>query len=491
MMEFDYAEAILIDGCNSNIYTSMTSVWMRSPEGHLDSVSVFVTDFPPQASLRGERSITGANSLAGLLSADSFRRELERAIDSSTVEAPSSLLLISISGLDSLSESFGREHTLSVQVEAARRIRRTADRFGKVGRHGINEFLVLCESEQQNAYELSQALLGTFRECFVLNGEEVYLSASIGMCRIPSNCKDAEEIVFAAEAALRQAKKRTGGTCIQYTDEIGQAMKRKAELEHSLRKAVVRGEMELEYQPRVDVRTMKVVALEALLRWNHPKHGRISPLEFIPIAEERGLIFDIGKWVLETACKKASELAVELEEPVRVSVNVSAHQLKDNRFSDVIVEALEQSQLPPNLLELELTESVLVEDCDRCADVLRGLKALGLSLSVDDFGTGYSSLAYLQFFPFDTIKLDKTFINNTNATVDNRKLVRALIDMSHALDLSVVAEGVECKETLAFLAANNCDEVQGYLMSRPLNAKALQEFLQTSRKHEINANWSV
>lgn len=479
MMEFDYAEAVLIDSCNTSIYTSMTSVWMRSTEGRLDSVSVFVTDCPSPTSLRSERSITGADSLAGLLSADTFRRELERAIESANGRTPSALLLISVGGVDALSESFGRDYSLTVLVEVAGRIRRTVGKFGKVGRHGINEFLVLCEADKQSSYELSQALLSALGECFLLNGEEVHLSTFIGIAGISDSCKDLDEINLAAEAALRQAKKQGNGACVQYTEEIGHAMKLKGELERSLRKAVLRGEMELEYQPRVDLRTMKVVALEALIRWNHPKYGRISPLEFIPIAEERGLIFDIGKWVLETACQKASELAEGMSEPMRISVNVSAHQLKDNRFSDVIADALKLSRLPPRLLELELTESVLVEDCDRCADVLRGLKTLGLSLSVDDFGTGYSSLAYLQFFPLDTIKLDKTFINNTNATVDNRKLVRALIDMSHALDLSVVAEGVECSETLEFLAANNCDEVQGYLMSRPLSAVALQKFLST------------
>lgn len=477
MMEFEYAEVVLVDSCNTNIYANMTSVWMRSADGHLESVSVFVTDFPSPASQRGERMITGADSLAGLLNGDSFRFELERVLEDPAPKRPAFLLLVSIDGVEHLGESFGRGNGLALLVEVAGRLHRLVRNAGKCGRYRINEFLLLCETDEQGAQRLSQAMLDAFGECFVLNDEEVYLSASIGMCRVDDIGNNADAVIAGAEAALRCAKKRGGSICVRYTEEIGREAKFKGELERSLRKALARGEMELEYQPRIDLRSMKVMALEALIRWNHPGYGRISPLEFIPIAEERGLIFDIGKWVLETACTKASELAHTVAGPMRMSVNVSAHQLKDSRFSDVIRSALAQSNLPSHLLELELTESVLVEDCDRCADVLRDLKRLGVKLSVDDFGTGYSSLAYLQLFPFDTIKLDKSFINGRNASIDNRKLVRALIDMSHALELSVVAEGVECSETLQFLASCHCDEVQGYLMSRPLSVHALGEFL--------------
>jgi EAL domain-containing protein (putative c-di-GMP-specific phosphodiesterase class I) len=218
--------------------------------------------------------------------------------------------------------------------------------------------------------------------------------------------------------------------------------------------------------------------MEALMRWNHPQLGRIPPLDFIPIAEEIGLIGDLGRWALHTACAFASELAVN-GFPVRVSVNVSAQQLTDMKIAEDIEFALGKARLKPELLELELTESLLIEDSMRCADLLRRLKKIGVALSVDDFGTGYSSLAYLQLFPVDAIKLDKTFVNRGGEGTNNLRLVKALVDLAHALDLKVVAEGVESAEILRFLHASGCDEIQGYLVARPLKAVDFRRFLRT------------
>jgi EAL domain-containing protein (putative c-di-GMP-specific phosphodiesterase class I) len=239
---------------------------------------------------------------------------------------------------------------------------------------------------------------------------------------------------------------------------------------------LVNDEFELEYQPRIDLRSTQVVAMEALIRWNHPQLGRIPPLDFIPIAEEIGLIGDLGRWALEKACVFASDLALS-EYPVRVSVNVSAQQLTDIRIAEDIESALANARLKPELLELELTESLLIEDRQRCAELLRRLRAMGVSLSVDDFGTGYSSLAYLQLFPVNAIKLDKTFVNGGEGGTNNLRLVKALIDLAHALDLEVVAEGVESVDVLRFLHASGCDEIQGYLVARPLKPAEFRHFL--------------
>ncbi len=471
-MEFDHAEVVLRDSCNGSLDAHLTSVWMRSTDGALKSVHAFVTGCLSAPSQSGERAVAAADGATGLPGGGSVHQALRQAIG--TGGPPLYLLLVRLDDADAGGEPWERDSRGLALIEAAERIQRiVGNAGGTVERRRIDEFVVLFHGTEAQLPALVHAVLDVMGEGIMAGDNELYLTAAIGACRYPDDGHDAGPLLAAAEAALRHAKKQGGNAFTLYSSQIGKAARFRLELERSLRKAVGRGELELEYQPRVDVKTRQVVALEALVRWNHPIHGRIAPLEFIPLAEEKGVISEIGKWVLETACRKAGELAAVLSRPLRISVNVSARQLQDKSFCNDVREVLDMTRLPPHLLELELTESVLVDDYERCAALLRELKALGLSLSVDDFGTGYSSLAYLQLFPFDIVKLDKTFVNNKNTSVDNRKLVRALIDLSHALDLAVVAEGVECADTLDFLAGCHCDEVQGYLLSPPLSASAL------------------
>jgi diguanylate cyclase (GGDEF)-like protein len=415
--------------------------------------------------------------LTGTLNAAAFASELERAAQRHHGGAGFVLLQLSVNRLPALVALFGnavRDHLLA---DLAQRLRAVTGWHGLAGRLRDDEFgLLLIPGPGDDAGTLARQLVAAVCRPYQIDGEEVLVTVAAGVSCFPEHGRSAEALSHAAETALNHARSRPGPAVQVFDAELGWAIRRKAELERSLRKALDRGEFDIEYQPRVELGSMRVVAMEALLRWNHPQLGRIPPLDFIGLAEEQGMIADIGRWVLHAACAFARELSEQLATPLRVSVNISAQQLRDDQIIDDIRSALHSTRLAPGLLEIELTESLLVDDHERCAALFRRLKELGIALSVDDFGTGYSSLAYLQAFPVDAIKLDKSFVNQ-GGSVRNLRLLKALVDLAHALDLEVVAEGVEDAGMLHFLRASRCNEVQGYLVSKPLAPDALRQFL--------------
>jgi EAL domain-containing protein (putative c-di-GMP-specific phosphodiesterase class I) len=306
-----------------------------------------------------------------------------------------------------------------------------------------------------------------------VGNQDMIIGASIGISLFPQDAATRELLFQTADTAMYRAKGAgRNRACFFEPGMTLQAQARMA-LEMSLRPALARQEFELHYQPRVDLRTMDVVGMEALIRWNHPELGRVPPNEFIGIAEETGLIAGIGHWVLREACRATQGLIVEFGRALRVSVNVSARQLAQPGFVEEVRTVLGQTGLAPHYLELELTESALIEDMDRTAGMLGELQALGVKLAVDDFGTGYSGLAYLRRFPIDVLKLDRSFVLQDDGRISAIDFVKAFVDMAHALRLSVVAEGVETVEVLDFLRAADCDEAQGYLMARPMPLDAL------------------
>jgi len=310
----------------------------------------------------------------------------------------------------------------------------------------------------------------------------------VGISMFPQDGESSEALLQSADTALNRAK-AAGGNCFRfYTPDMSAESRTRMVRHAALRHALDRNEFVVYYQPRVDLKTLRMTGVEALLRWTHPQLGAVSPADFIPLAEESGLIDDITDWVLQRATEQVQHWTIRYGIPFKISVNLSARQLRNKKILGSVVHALGRSGLQAGQLELELTESALMEDADTAAILLKELKGLGLRLSVDDFGTGYSSLAYLRRFPLDCLKLDRSFLLQSRSDeVSPWKLAEAVINLAHTLNLSVVAEGVESEEHLAFLRTTKCDEIQGSCISDPLPPADIELLLRASLSQRMSA----
>jgi EAL domain-containing protein (putative c-di-GMP-specific phosphodiesterase class I) len=325
-------------------------------------------------------------------------------------------------------------------------------------------------------------VLETASEPFLLAGREFNTSASLGVSLYPQDGTDAETLLKNADAAMYRAKAQGRNNFCFFTAEINTALHERIALEHGLRQALDRGELLLDYQPKVELSSGALIGAEALVRWRHPEHGLLSPARFIPVAEDTGLIVPIGEWILRTACSQVQGWRSQGLQLKVLSVNISARQFRSPDLVDQIAEILRASGLPAGCLDLEITESLMMEDVQEFIARLHALKDLGVQLSVDDFGTGYSSLAYLKRFPLDALKIDRSFVRDITTDPEDATITVAIIGLAHSLRLKVVAEGVETAEQLALLAANGCDEMQGYLFSAPAAPEECAKMLQDDRR---------
>lgn len=341
-----------------------------------------------------------------------------------------------------------------------------------------DQFIILLKTIQhrEDAAGVAQTILDVLSQPFVINRQEVVITASIGIALYPCDSSDIDDLTTNAEVAMGGAKQQGGNQYQFYTADIKSRSSNRLALEASLRHALEREQFQVYYQPQVDLQTGQIISAEALVRWNHPQWGLVSPAEFIPLAEENGLIIPIGEWVLRTACIQA--LAWQL----KVAVNLSSRQFIKQNLSKRIVQILAENNLDPKLLELEITESILMQEPETASKTLSELKAIGVHISIDDFGSGYSSLNYLQKFPFDTLKIDRCFVRNIASNPENAVITKAIIQMAHGLNLKVIAEGVETEAELTFLCQQQCNAMQGYLFSRPIPAAEF-EMLLTAGKH--------
>jgi EAL domain-containing protein (putative c-di-GMP-specific phosphodiesterase class I) len=289
---------------------------------------------------------------------------------------------------------------------------------------------------------------------------------------------EAHDLIKNAGAALFRVKKEGGNSYQFYTSEMSHQAIRRLSLESSLRGAVDRGEFTVFYQPQVRLDTMQMVGVEALLRWNHPEHGMISPLEFIPLLEETAMILPVGEWVLSTACLQARQWQNSGYGSIKVAVNLSPRQFRQAELAEIVSEALLKAGLEPTLLELELTESSVMSDPEETVRILERLKAMNVGIAIDDFGTGYSSLSYLRDFPITTLKIDKSFMAGCGVGTAEGAIVKAIVALARSLEMQVKAEGVETVEQLDFLRTLGCDEIQGYLFSRPVPVESIVKILQ-------------
>jgi EAL domain-containing protein (putative c-di-GMP-specific phosphodiesterase class I) len=324
--------------------------------------------------------------------------------------------------------------------------------------------------DSQDLARAALKLQRCFELPFTIENQDLYVTPSIGIGTFPDDGDTPEKLILRAETAMYQAKKAGGNGFAFYAAEMSALARENLNLENQLRHAIENGEFELHYQPQHDLQSNAIVGVEALIRWNRPGQGMIAPLKFIPVAEMSGLIVPIGEWVMQEACRQAQDWQQRGADPISVAVNVSARQFKDPEFVTKIAQCLESTGLDPHLLELELTESIVMEDPVNNAARLNKIRDLGVSISIDDFGTGYSSLSYLRQFPIDTLKIDRSFVRDVHIDTHNAAIVTAILAMAHQLQIGVVAEGIETNEQQEFLAKHGCGIGQGYYFSKPVPA---------------------
>ena len=357
--------------------------------------------------------------------------------------------------------------------EVTSRLRECVNSTDTVARLGGDEFAVIQYGSYQphDASVLAQTIIEKLSTPFVVDDKPVYLGASIGLAMVGADGDTPTALLKNADIALYRAKQAGRGTARQFEPFMDQELKVRRSLEHDLRHAIARGQLAVHYQPLVNLDRGEVVGVEALVRWNHPERGLVSPGQFIPLAEDTGLILPIGEWVLRTACLQAAQWP-----DLVVAVNLSPVQFKSRDLVETVSQVLEETGLAAHRLELEITESVLLHDSASALLVLERLKATGVRIAMDDFGTGYSSLGYLNSFPFDKIKIDQSFIRDLDAEKSNA-IVRSVVSLGQSLKMITTAEGVETEGQADFLRQVGCEQVQGYLYSRPLPAEQLTPLL--------------
>tara|TARA_R110001592_G_scaffold66617_2_gene204570 strand:- start:9688 stop:11994 length:2307 start_codon:yes stop_codon:yes gene_type:complete len=409
-----------------------------------------------------------------------FKDQLHRALVRFKDEGlPFALVMLDIDRFKQFNESFGHEASDQLLCDVASRLSQNIQKVDILARVGSNEFacVVGC-SPTFNIQNFAERLFETVTQNhYEVAGQGVVLSCSVGVALVPEHTQDIEILMQFVALAVQKAKFQ-GGDQIQMFDESLKSFSReKLEMEHALRGALENKELEVFYQPKLDVLTNKIHSVESLVRWNHPNKGLVTPADFVNIAEESTLITDLGLFVLKQACEQAQSWKNQGLGSISVAVNLSTRQLRDTDLKVMIKGIIDQSEILPECLELELTESMIMEDSQSAIRCLQDLKSLGLKISVDDFGTGYSSLSYLKDFPVDTLKIDKSFVDGLEFSQSQLAIVRAIIVLGHSLNLKVIAEGVENSAQLDLLGTNGCDMVQGYLISKPLCAAEMQALL--------------
>jgi diguanylate cyclase (GGDEF)-like protein len=392
------------------------------------------------------------------------------------------LLLLDLDNFKTVNDTQGHQAGDTLLMSVAQRLTHKLRTSDTICRLGGDEFAVILENlaDSAQAATLGQTVVESIAAPFEINGKKTYVTASCGVGIYPEYSQSAEDLTRNADTAMYHAKEAGKNIAAVFRPEMTEKADRRINIEGSLRMALEQNQLELYYQPKVDFRGKRLTGVEALLRWHHPEHGDISPTEFIPVAEDSGLIIPLGAWVLRRACVQAAQWDLRGHDPIEISVNLSVRQLKDAKFVDIVAEALSASKLPPHRLELELTESMLMEDVEANLAVLKRLRALGVHLSIDDFGTGYSSMSYLKRFPITTLKIDRSFIVDLPDDKEDAAISQAIIALARALNLKTVAEGVETRAQAEFLADTGCDYLQGYLFSPPLPETAFLEWWERS-----------
>jgi diguanylate cyclase (GGDEF)-like protein/PAS domain S-box-containing protein len=398
------------------------------------------------------------------------------------------MLMIDIDRFKNINDSLGHGMGDALLKLVASRLKSCIRDCDTLARWGGDEFVLLLPGLQDSdtAITVSQRCLDALKKPFVVEGQSLRVTASIGISAAPNSSAESEALLRNADTAMYRAKARGGDCFVMYTAEMSEGARSRLSMENELFHAIERGQLLLHYQPLISAKTGKLSGVEALIRWKHPEYGLVPPGEFIPIAEETGLIAAIGEWVLRSACTQMDSWYRRGLPRIPISVNVSSRQFRQDSLANTVKAVLDDTGFDPNLLELELTESLLMDDLSRSKTILAELKTLGVSIALDDFGTGYSSLSYLRGFQLDTLKIDRTFTSELMTSEANASIVRATIGLAKGLRLKTVAEGVETRAQADFLAKHGCDVLQGFLFARPMEPEAFLSFARASHTYLLS-----
>ena len=450
---------------------------IHDDEGHLSQYAAIFSDITERKKIEERiKNLAYFDVLTGLPNRRLFTDRLQVAIANAHRHGHRlAIMFLDLDLFKRINDSLGHGIGDLVLVETSRRLGKCMREGDTVSRLGGDEFVVLLPEidEIEDVAKSAERVIGTVRQPFVVDDHELYVTTSIGIAVYPEDGDSVETLIKNADTAMYRAKDIGRNSYQLYTAAMNARSFERLAMESSLRHAVSRQEFRLAYQVKMDISTGRMSGVEALVRWMHPEMGLVPPVEFIPLAESMGLISDVGAWVLEEACRQCKSWHDLGLPPVRIAVNVSALQFRESDVPSVVRRALAVTGLEPHYLELELTETVLMQRVDEVAAVLHELRALGVTISIDDFGTGYSSLSYLKRMPIDSLKIDQSFVSDITDDGDGAEIVSTIINLAHNLKLKAVAEGVETAAQADFLRAKGCDELQGYLISRPVSAEDL------------------
>ena len=426
------------------------------------------------------RYLSHHDKLTGLANRELFKDRLAQAV--ARAERSGNLVALLFLDLDrfkSINDMLGHLAADKLLVAVAERLKTCVRNVDTIARLGGDEFTIVLEDVATpfDAELVCRKVVGALEDPLEIEDQEIYATASIGVTFFPTDATEVTGLIRNADVAMYRAKEDGRNKYHLFTADLNARAVERLSIETALRHALDREELFLCYQPKVNLQTGRVLGVEALVRWQHPHRGIVSPDEFVPVAEETGLIVPVGEWVLRQACEDALRWSRSGVEDVNVAVNLSARQFRQGDLLKTVDNIFCELSFDPNRLELEITESLLMDDTEASEVALYDLKAFGLSIYLDDFGTGYSSLAYLKKFPIDGLKIDRSFIRDIPGDVDDEAITRAIVALSQALRLKVVAEGVETRAQLDFLNLEGCDEVQGYLFSKPLTYDRLVEWI--------------
>ncbi len=419
------------------------------------------------------------DQLTGLYNRRALLEDLNIEINKATENGQEiALLTIDLDRFKYINDTFGHIVGDQILIKVAERLLEFNNQDCHVYRQGGDEFIILLSNtNRQKTSSFAQAILSRFASSFYLNSQEYYITPSIGVSMYPNDGKDEDTLIKNADEALFRVKEKGKAHYRFYRNDMNVVLTNIVILETNLRKAVQNEELTLFYQPQIDLKNQTIRSVEALLRWESPALGVISPGEFIPLAEDTGLIIPIGNWVIETACQQIRKWMMIFNDGIRIAVNISPKQFEQPNFVEKIKSAIISNDIPPHLLEIEITEGAMHNSKD-AIPVLRKLKELGVIISVDDFGTGYSSLSYLKQFPIDILKIDQSFVRDVLENVKDAAIITTIIHLGENLGMDIIAEGVECREQADILKAANCHKAQGFYYSKPLPAKEVEYFLQ-------------